>query len=347
MTRRTTIEDVAKLAGVSKVTVSYVLNGQGAAARISEPTERRVLAAAAELGYQKNALARMLVTRKTDTLALVFQYASYFSAPSAFITEVMRGVCEGCTEAGLDLMLHTRPVGEGDEASLLMDGRVEGALVLRDAHDPTVETLLRLGFPTVLFFSRPLDGDAAFVDADNYTGGRIAVRHLVQLGHRRIGMVRGPRQSVSSNGRFDGFRQEMDAAGLRVRDEDVLTIEHPGADYGPLTERMRQPDRPTGLFVWSDDVAFGCLPVLEALGLSVPQDVSLVGFDSSELCTRANPPLTSVRQPVFEMAKEATLLLSALLRHDDSVRKQVVYSLSLDIRGSTCPPDLHSSRTTQ
>ena len=117
MTRRKTIEDVAKLAGVSKVTVSYVLNGQGASARISEPTERRVLAAAAELGYQKNALARMLVTRKTDTLALVFQFASYFSAPSAFITEVMRGVCEGCTEAGLDLMLHTRPVGEGDEAA--------------------------------------------------------------------------------------------------------------------------------------------------------------------------------------------------------------------------------------
>lgn len=338
MSRRKTIEDVAKLAGVSKVTVSYVLNGQSATARISEPTEQRVLAAAAELGYQKNALARMLVTRRTDTLALVFQYASYFSAPSAFITEVMRGVCEGCTEAGMDLLLHTRPVGDADEAALLMDGRVEGALVLRDSNDPAVETLLQRGFPTVLFFSRPLEGGGAFVDADNYTGGRLAARHLIQIGHTRLGIVRGARQSVSSNGRFGGFREELESAGLRLPEEDVLTIESPSADFGAFAARMRRPDRPTALFVWSDDVAFGCLRVLEEMGLRVPDDVSVVGFDSSELCDRANPPLTSVRQPVFEMAKEATLLLAAIVRKDESVRRQVVYSLSLDVRGTTCPP---------
>lgn len=338
MGKRKTIEDVAKLAGVSKVTVSYVLNGHSSTARISSGTEERVLKAAEELGYRPNALARMLVTKRTDTFALVFQYANYFAASSSFITEVMRGVCEGCVESGMDLLLHTKPTEQTSEAHALMDGRVDGVLILRDSDDPTLNELIRRQFPCVLIFSRASNGDVAYVDSDNYTGGRIATQHLLDLGHRRIGMVRGPRHSVSSNDRFSGYRDALESKGLRLDPDLIATVEGPTSDTSEFAAMMSRPDRPTALFVWSDDVAFTLLRLLGDAGLSCPDDVSVVGFDSSDACERVHPALTSVRQPVFDMARDATLLLGSLIRGEPTHRRQILYPLTLDIRGSTARP---------
>lgn len=339
MSRRKTIEDVAKLAGVSKVTVSYVLNGQASTARISAETEEKVLKAARELEYRPNALARMLLAKRTDTIAVVFQYATYFSTWSSFTSEVMRGVCEACVEQGLDLMLHTKAAADPNlEADTLMDGRVDGVLILRDQNDPTLEDVIRRKFPCVLFFTRSLDGEVAFVDSDNYTGGRLATQHLLDLGHRRIGMVRGSLRSVASNDRFNGYRDAMEASGSGVQDEHVCVMATPTDDHESFIRMMQGPDAPTALFVWSDDVAFAAMRLLSEWGHRVPEDVSVVGFDSLDSCDRFSPPLTSVRQPVCEMAKEATLLLAKIARGEEVARKQLLYPLTLDVRASTAPP---------
>lgn len=338
MTRRITIEDVAKHAGVSKVTVSYVLNGRGEYARISPQTIARVFGAAKELQYRPNALARMLLRQRTDSIAVAFQYADYFATASTFISEVMRGVCSSCVELGLDVLLHTRPATVGQpEADMLTDGRVDGLLMLRDQDDPTLNEILDRQFPTVLFFTRSSRPDVPYVDADNYSGGRVGTKHLLDIGHTKIGMVRGHSLSVSSNDRYNGYRDALEAFGLQVRSDHVATLASPMDPPGDLLAMMSGPDRPTALFVWSDDVAFSVLRWLGEIGLSVPNDVSVVGYDSSDACERSNPALTSVKQPVFEMAHEATDMLARIIRKQPLKRHQVLYAPTLDLRASTAP----------
>lgn len=336
--KRTTIEDVAKHAGVGKVTVSYVLNGRSKTARISSSTAERVLESARVLNYKPNALARMLVTKRTEVLAVVFQRGSMFSTWSAFTSEVMRGVSTAAVELGYDIMLHTRDLVGTAESDALCDGRVDGALVLRDEGDATLNALTERDFPTVQFFTRSEGQNLAYVDADNYAGGRMATRHLIELGHQRVAMVRGSMRSTSSNDRYNGYRDALEGAGIGVGPERVLSIPSPSSDFEPLRQLMTSPSRPTALFVWSDDVAMICMQVLAELGLSVPDDVSVVGFDSLAECERSFPPLTSINQPIATMAQTATQLLVALVRGETPTQRQVVYPLSLDIRASTAPP---------
>ena len=339
--KRTTIEDVARKAGVGKVTVSYVLNGHAAVARISEGTQERVRAAAHELNYRPNALARMLSTKRTNVLAVVFQRGHFFAGWSGFTAEVMRGISTTAVEIGYDLMLHTRDLPADEEADALADGRIDGALVLRDEGDPLVGNLKNRDLPCVQFFSRG-QADIPFVDADNYSGGRMATRHLVELGHRRIAMVRGPQRSHSSNDRFVGYRDALEGAAIGVAMERVISIPSGHSDLEPLRRLMTSPDRPTALFFWSDEVALACMPMLREVGLRIPEDVSLVGFDSLSACDRAVPALTSVRQPIFEMASQATRLLGALAGKEDVEQRQILVPLTLDIRRSTAPFQLKS-----
>lgn len=336
MSQRKTLSDVAKRAGVGKVTVSYVLNGRAEEARISAQTSERVWAAARDLDYRPNALARMLLRKRTDTIAVVFQYADYFRSASSFIAEVMRGVCDGCVEAGVDLMLHTKSASDlVAEADALTDGRVDGALVLRDAHDEMMELLIARKFPLVLFFSRSEDPSIPFVDLDNFMGGKLATNHLIELGHRRIAMLKGAARSVSSNDRHSGYRSALEAAGIEYCPDYVLPA-FPDQHSQSFISLMRRPDRPTGIFVWSDDDAIACMKLIAALGLRVPHDVSVVGFDSSQACERVTPTLTSVCQPMDEMARRATQLLLEVVNGEGfSGPHQIVFPPRLDVRGST------------
>ncbi|MFN3729521.1 MAG: LacI family DNA-binding transcriptional regulator [Fimbriimonadaceae bacterium] len=337
--KRTTINDVASRAGVGKVTVSYVLNGQSRLARISPETEQRVLDAAKELNYRPNALGRMLATRRTQCLAVVLQRGEYFSAGSGFTNEVMRGVCSAAVEEGFDLMLHTRTiVNPHMEADALSDGLVEGVLMLRDQDDSTLADLINRGLPCVQFFTRSADPRSCWVDADNFEGGRMAVQHLLQLGHTRIRMIAGSLASVSSNERVRGFQSAMRSAGLPSRDEDVLRVASPQDDIYSVREMLVGKDRATALFVWSDDVAFRMIQFARSLGLRIPDDLSIVGFDSLDACDQCVPPLTSVRQPIYEMASRSVRLLAALVRHESVKELQVVYPLRIDVRGSTATP---------
>ena len=337
MLKRSTISDVARLAGVGKVTVSYVLNGRSREARISCQTEQRVLSAAQELGYRPNGLARMLVSQRTQTLAVVFQYADLFSSGSGFINELMRGVCSGAVEGGYDLMLHTQAVRNPEtEADLLSDGRVDGALVLRDEGDPTISSLLDRGVPTVLFFTRSDHPNAAWVDADNFMGARTAVEHLLNLGHTQIAMVGGPEGSVAAKSRYEGYLSALAAAGVRPYPKHVR-CGNAGETRANVPDLLRGADRPSAIFVWSDDVAAGCLDISKDLGIRVPDELSIVGFDSLDICNRTTPALTSVRQPIFDMACQATRLLISIARNEDLPQRQIVYPLTLDVRGSTAP----------
>jgi LacI family transcriptional regulator len=338
--RRITISDVALRAGVAKATVSAVLNGRSASARISPATQEKVRLAAQELDYRPNGVARMLATQQSRCLGLVMQYSDVFSSSSGFMNEVMRGVCEACTELDYDLMLHTRRPREEaqDEAARLADGRVDGILALRDDTDEAMAAVARRGIPTVHFFCRPRQDDLPFVDVDNALGAELAVRHLAEFGHRRIAMITGSPRSTSAQERQRGFAAAMRDLGLAAPPEMMRTSGELFSDPQNIVEFSQSENGPTAWFVWSDDDARRLVDVMSAAGLLAPFDFSVVGFDSTPTAEMGEPPLTSVRQPIPAIAREAALIADSLILGLDDRPRQVVFPPRLDARASVRPP---------
>lgn len=331
-----TIKDVAERGGVSKTAVSYVLNGRQTGVRISEETRSRVLAAARELGYHPNALARGLARRQTDTLALVMQFPSVFSGWSGFTNELMHGATDAATALGFDLMLHTK--GQDDlerDVAALSDGRADGALLLRDRDDPLAARLTARGFPFVQIFSHSALLEACYVDCDNEQGARLAVDYLWGLGHRRIAHLSGSIHSAAAMERLEGYRATLRANGVAPRPEWECEMTYGGGDIAPFLAVMGQAEPPTAIFAWSDDAAIRAMRVLrEQLGRRVPEDVSVIGFDGTQMCDHAVPRLSSIRQPIYDMAVSGVNLLSQLIRREAIADRHLLFAPTLEPRDS-------------
>jgi DNA-binding LacI/PurR family transcriptional regulator len=268
------------------------------------------------MGYHPNALARGLTRRRTDTLALVMQSPNVFSGGSGFIAELMHGTVETANALGYDLMLHTKDWHDKDRDALaLSDGRVDGVLLLRDKNDPLALRLEERGLPNVSIFSRPDTSEAWYVDADNIAGGRIAAQYLLSLGHQRLGFIGGSDQSASASDRLQGFSQEVEEASLP--DFRFARVTYAGGDFTEVLSWFSQDipasDRPTALFAWSDDVALRAITLLrDTHGLRVPEDVSVLGFDGTDsVGERSAPRLSSIRQPIYEIAAAGVQTLAA------------------------------------
>jgi LacI family transcriptional regulator len=339
MDRRVTILDVAKRAGVSKVTVSYVLNGRGHEMGIRPETVTRIAEAAKELGYRPNALARMLSRRRADTLAILFQSGGSFSRTAGFNGEVLDGVAQACYEEDFDLMLHTRQMRDFEhEADSLLDGRVDGILILRDVGDPTFERLSQARIPLVQFFSHTDGSKIPSIDCDNVLAGEMATRHLIDLGHRRIVALGGSQRSVSSADRLQGFLNAMQEAGLDAGPEQIMPDMSLDGYLSSLYQLLDSAEPPTALFVWCDQLAVAVMKRLQAGGIRVPDDISIVGFDSLQVAESSNPPLTSVHQPVRKMAMAATRILISLVRGDPVGQVHRIFPPRLDKRATTGAP---------
>jgi LacI family transcriptional regulator len=309
--------------------------------RISDQTRQRVLTAAREMGYYPNAVARALARRRTDTITLVMQAPSVFSGGSGFINEMMHGVLDAANTLGYDVMLHTKPLpGVMDEVQALTDGRADGLLVLRDLGDPLVAELQARRFPCVSLFSRSEEPGACFADCDNFAGGKLATEYLLDLGHRRIGFIGGPPASSAVRDRYQGLVCALSERGLEPNPAWNCTITFAPGNCAPLVALMRRPDAPTALFAWSDEVAIGAMAALrEELGLRVPDDVSVIGFDGTEaLCDRNQPRLTSVRQPIYDIAHQAMRLLVSQIQGEPLAETQVLFPPELALRESCAPP---------
>lgn len=351
-----TIREVAKHAGVSRTTVSYVLNGRDSSMRIPEDTRQRILEAVRDLNYRPNALARALSQRRTDTIALVMQYPAIFSGWSGFTTELMHGATDAAVEAGYDILLHTRqaafsPVVTPDqevtgEVSLLTDGRVDGALLLRDQDDPLAATLEQQGFPTVLMFTHNDAPEGWFVDCDNVQGAMLATQHLLSLGHRRILHLAGSEHSAAGLARRRGYRQALLEASIEPEDTYLVDTTTEEDGLGQALELFDTPveHRPTAVFAWSDDAAIQFMNLLRSSGLSIPKEVAIVGYDSTGVCDHTDPPLTSIRQPVYDMAYQAFQLLVSRIQGHEVPTRQVWTRPQLDIRQSCGAPRTPTGR---
>ncbi|PDP88867.1 LacI family transcriptional regulator [Glycomyces fuscus] len=310
--KRPTLEMVAQRAGVGRGTVSRVINGS---AQVSPRTREAVHAAIAELGYSPNQAARTLVTRRTDTIALVVSEPRdrLFSDP--FFADIIRGVSSVLHERDLQLMLTTaRTEAEHKRVGDYLSGfHVDGALLISlHSDNPLSARLDEAGVP-VVHGGRPHSPEQPApycVDIDNIGGARAAIRHLLERGCRRVAAITGPQDMNAGVERLRGYREVLAAAGLEVDDRLVVQGDFSVEGGAEAMERLLDTGlEPDAVFAASDMMALGGLRVLRARGLSVPGDVALVGYDDSVMAQHSDPPLTTIHQPTVQMGQEMARLL--------------------------------------
>jgi LacI family transcriptional regulator len=334
--RRPTSADVAARAGVSRATVSFVLN-ERADVKIRSATRLRVIEAANELGYHPNAPARQLAGGSSLTLGLVLLQTPEQVAGDALLAETLRGLSSAARAAGYRVLVESIVPGDGGYSDILRTRRAEGLVISGPrSDDATLEALAGERFPIVLQGSLP--GLAVpSVDVDNVAGARQAVEHLLGLGHRRIGCVtNAPLAYTAARDRLDGYRQALEAAGIGF-DEGLVTEGEFDAPSGHRAmTRLLGTEGMTAVFVASDVVALGAMGALREAGLRVPEDVSVVGFDNIPLAAYVDPPLTTVRIPAFELGLVAgQALVDRVARRP--VADRTLLPLELVVRASTAP----------
>jgi DNA-binding LacI/PurR family transcriptional regulator len=330
-----TLDEVASLAGVSRATASRAING---GSRVSPEALAAVQQAVRTLGYSPNRAARALVTRRTDSVALVVPEPNERVFTDPFFSDWLRGVSAALDPTDLQLVLLI--AGPGDQGARTMrylrNRHVDGALVIsHHRNDGLTEEIADTGLPCV-FGGRPWSGSEriSYVDVDNRAGGRIATEALIERGCRRIATVAGPTDMTAAEDRLAGWRDALRHAGLpddRLVHGD-FTVES-GAHA--TAELLASDPDVDGIFAASDLMATGALSVLTARGLRVPDDVAVVGYDDLGVAERTDPPLTTIRQSATEMARRATeLLLEQLARGTTAPVKHEILSPELIRRAS-------------
>lgn len=327
------IYDVANAAGVSISTVSHVLNGTRF---VSPDTRAKVLAAIEELNYRPSSLARAMVRQETRTIGLIVP-----DIVNPFYADLGRGVENYGYEAGYSVLLcNSDRKAEKETAYLdmLISKRVDGVIyATSDRAEERLAPLAAHGVPVVTF-----DRDYAGISAimlDNYGGGLAAARHLVELGHRRIACITGPESPSLSSDRVRGYRAALEAAGLPEDHSLTLSGNYTLASGHDVARAlMQQPDPPTAIFACNDAMAIGALAALRELGLCVPGQVSIVGYDNITASAYTYPPLTTVATPIRELGEQlCQLLLDSIdCPQQEEVRRLVMHS-ELIVRQSTGP----------
>lgn len=333
-----TLGDVAALAGVSISAVSRVL-GDAPSARVSPETRQRIHAAAKQLDYRPNAAARALKFARTNVVALVVP-----DLTNAIFTELMRGVEDEATRRGYMVLLaraEGMPEGEETIPRLIREGRVDGALVqVGDTMRPEDLQSLITGRLPVLFINSIHPDHSGSVILDDELGMRLATEHLIGLGHTRIGFIGGAPDSDSAARRASGFHAAMQAAALPVPPSYVTRLGYdPRHGRAALAALAAVPEPPTAVVVANVNAALGALLEARTLGLSVPEDLSIVAMHDAWPAENAWPPLTTVRMPLYELGTRAMAAIfdriTAGTIADDVVRDPAPL---LVIRESTAPP---------
>ena len=330
-----TVQDVARRAGVSAATVSYVLNGTR---YVSEELRERVLSAVRELGYEPNAAARALRSNRSYTIGLILP-----DLRNPFFTEAVRGIEAVAQARGYHVILANSDEDPAREAALLrvLGARHVDGLILAPAGEahPGLERLLQAHFPLV-FLDRDVPGlTASAVMLDNEAAAEAAVRHLIDLGHRRVGLIAGRTPISSTLERETGYRRAFSQAGIPVDEHLVVeggsTIEGGAAAATTLLER---PGPPSALFVANNLMTIGALMAIDAHGLTVPGDLALVGFDDFPWGDVFRPRLTTVAQPLYELGCAAAELLLQQVASPGARPRRVLLSGTLVVRDSSGAP---------
>ena len=332
------MKDVARHAGVSVATVSHVLNDTR---RVAPATHARVLAAIEQLGYESNMLARGLRTKRTMIIGLLVS-----DIQNPFFTSAVRGVEDAALPRGYHVVLCNTDEDLQREDEYLRELRkrqVDGLILassaprLQPVHQPW-----SFDRP-VVFMDREVAGvQGGSIRVDNVKGMHLAAEHLVQLGHSRIAMVSGPLDKISGYERYHGLRKALADLGLNL-DDELVRFGDFRLDGGKraAADLFAVSPPPTAVVVANNLMTLGCLLALRELGWQVPRDISVLGFDDMDWAPLMNPPLTTIKQPTYQMGEEAVEMLFEQMRGEEP--RHVFLDPRLIVRQSTAPPGTASS----
>jgi LacI family transcriptional regulator len=324
--REATIKDVAREAGVSAMTVSRVINGK---ANVRPETRERIQKAITKVNYVPNIGARLLGGRRT------YQFLMLYNNPNVgWMGELLIGMMNSCRKIGYHLSIEGVGEFEGEapgagvsteEVNQVIDrSRVDGIILPPPIcfNQTVLDTINAQGIPCVRMAGTPQSGIKLRVTIDNCAAGHDITSHLIGLGHEDIAIIKGPDLFVASGLRFQGYVQAMREHGLTIRDSNIATGSFDvQSGYTCARQLLRQKHRPTAIFASNDEMAAGALAAAQELKISVPERLSVAGFDDAPIAHSVWPKLTTVRQPLRAMGEEAVALLERYVRHmdDDSL----------------------------
>ena len=312
----TTIKDVAKRVGVSPSVVSRALNNRYG---VKESTREKIVRAAKEMGYCPNAAARSLVTRRTATIGVMMADLS-----EPYYTQIIRGMEFSASKTGYTLLFSNSY--ESLEKSKVLEKmvyaeRVDGVIIV-GSNVEEQEYILKLvekKVPFVLLERDIPDPRINCVYLDNFYGGYLATKYLLDKGHTRIAHISGKIGFQVALDRLEGYKKALHEAGLLFDKELVMTGNFVWQDgYAAMKKLLRSQPPCTAVFTANDTMAFGALQAIAESGLSIPKDIAVIGFDDLEFSSLTNPPLTTVHQPRYEMGKEAVRIVTSLLQQGAS-----------------------------
>ena len=335
---RATLKDVAALAGVHPGTASRAIN---AATRdlVNEETARRVLAAADELGYRPNPIARGLKTSRSYTVGVLIP-----DLTNPLFPRIVRGIQDKLEESGYTPLIANTdndPARERADIEAMRARQVDG-LITATAHRHDDLEIDGAGgeLPVVLVNRRHEQGTRPSVVADDRLGVRLAIEHLVALGHRRIAHLAGPQDLSTGYLRLQGFREALADAGIEYDDELVLAADAFVEEEGErlCNELLDRGLEVTAIFAGNDLMALGCYDAFVARGIVCPDQISVVGFNDMPFAAWFDPPLTTVHLPQYEIGERAAELLLERLHNPAAEPTQMLLEPTLAVRGSTAPP---------
>lgn len=330
-----TMQDVARKAGVSVATVSRVLNGSD---KVVEETRQRVIEACEDLDYVLHPVAQRLRLGRTNTICVVLPF---LTLPS--IVERLRGVQESLLESDYDLIPFS--VGSPEmRDSRLFDlsnrTRTDGLMIISmPINDNQAEKLLQNDMPVVLIDSD--HSEFSRVNVDDYKGGRIATKHLLDLGHTKIAFIssflENPLQFSSTLNRYHGYHQALVDTGIQINPQYQMEGDHGREEAKDMTLRLlQQPDPPTAIFASSDSKAVGVLDAARVLKIKIPDELSVIGYDNIRDAEYLN--LTTIQQPLFQAGLVGGKKLLHLIKHFPEKPEEILLPVDLVIRGTTAPP---------
>lgn len=341
--KRVTMQQVADQAGVSRTTVSFVLNNTPNV-NISAETRARIWRAAAELNYARDFAAHSLATGRSHTIAFILRQKPDELLVNAFVGGLLSGVNQAIYQDNYRVLFEAvgHEIETGVYSDLIRSQRVDGLLISGPiTNDVELLTLHREHVPLVIQGS-PDNPRLHSVDIDNTASARTVVEHLIGLGHRHIAHItNGPLSYTASRDRLLGYQAALDAAGIPVQ-PDCIHVNTSFTDeggYRGMQAILAQSPRPTAVFAGSDVVALGAMRAIHEAGLSVPGDISLAGFDDIPFARYLTPGLTTIRIPVIELGKQAGLMLMQLVRRERPAEKRILLDTELIVRESTAQPN--------
>ena len=327
-TKNLTLDDIGKLAGVSRATVSRVINNYP---HIKPEVRQRVQKIIAETGYRPNKIAQSLASDRTNIVGLVIPSAAQAIFSNPYFLHLISGITQATNRYGLTLSLflfHSMNEETRIAHTLLNTNLVDGLIITTDRKEnPFVQHVIDHGVPFV-FIGRPgVSAQIPYVNVANEMGAYLAAEHLIKLNRRRLGIIMCDHNTAGED-RYAGFRRALDDHGIELDPQRVARGDF-SLESGYAAMQQLLPAAPDAIFASSDMMALGAQRAIHQAGLRIPEDIAVVGFDDLPQAALADPPLTTIRQPIEALGIEAVDLLNEILSHPTKLPKQIILPVEL------------------